>query len=70
MEADDKNPPTVVDPHEHDEDPEKLMGAVIPDPWADNTQIDWPNNEDETDEQEDEPADEFVDDRDDVEVID
>lgn len=68
--------PTVVDPDAVDENPEELMGEVIPDPWNDKTQIDWPNNEDEIeDEIEEVPADEttpdaFVDNRDNVEVID
>lgn len=38
------------EPHEltaHDDDPEAYMGAEILDPWADSTQLDWPNNEDE-----------------------
>lgn len=72
MASADKNPPTVVDPHEHDEDPEQLLGAVLLDPWDDKTQIDWPNNEDKTDEvQDEEPVvEEFSDDRDNVEVID
>lgn len=64
--------PKVVDPDAVDEDPEEHMGEVTLDPWADSTQLDWPNQEDESD---DEPADEsdeesFVDERDNVEVID
>lgn len=68
--------PPVVDPDAVDEDPEEHMGAVIPDPWADKSQTDWPDNEDETDDEDDEepadaPADsDFVDDRDNVSVID
>lgn len=28
----------------HDEDPESLAGDVIPDPWDDPNQPDWPDN--------------------------
>lgn len=50
------NPPVApaVDPHLVDEDPELLMGEVTLDPWSDNTQIDWPNNSDEQDDDSDE----------------
>lgn len=41
-----------VTPHQVDEDAEALMGEVIPDPWADPAQQDWPDNEDETDDKE------------------
>jgi hypothetical protein len=42
-------PPVVNAAHSVDEDPEELLGEVIPDPWDDGTQIDWPNNPDESD---------------------
>lgn len=42
-------PPVVNAAHLADEDPEENMGEVILDPWADNTQLDWPNNPDEVD---------------------
>jgi len=53
-----ENPPAqpVVDPHLVDEDPEELLGEVILDPWADNTQLDWPNNDDEQDDETEEEA--------------
>ena len=68
--------PPVVDPHAVDEDPEGLLGEVTLDPWVDNTQLDWPNNDEDIDvaledEVSDESGDEnFVDDRDNVAVID
>lgn len=68
--------PPVVDPHAVDEDPEDLLGEVTLDPWVDNTQLDWPNNDEDIDvaledEVSDESGDEnFVDDRDNVAVID
>jgi hypothetical protein len=31
--------------HPVDEDPEDHLGEEIPDPWADNEQVDWPNGE-------------------------
>ena len=68
--------PPVVDPHAVDEDPEDLLGEVTLDPWVDNTQLDWPNNDEDIDvaledEVSDESGDEnFVDDRDNVAGID
>lgn len=38
--------PVVVDVDPHDaEDPEEHLGEEIPDPWSDDNQPDWPNNE-------------------------
>lgn len=36
----------LADPHEADplEDPEKHLGAVLPDPWDDDGQADWANH--------------------------
>lgn len=33
----------TIDPHQNDpnEDPEKHLGPVIPDPWDDEAQTDW-----------------------------
>ena len=68
--------PPVVDPHAVDEDPEDLLGEVTLDPWVDNTQLAWPNHDEDIDvaledEGPDETGDEnFVDDRDNVAVID
>lgn len=42
-----------VDPHPVDENPLKLVGEVIPDPWSDDKQKDWPNNPDEVNDEED-----------------
>lgn len=42
----------MPNPHEHKEDPERHIGEVIPDPWDDPEQKDWPDNpkpEEETD---------------------
>ncbi len=36
---------TAVGAHIVDENPEDLMGEVTLDPWADNTQKDWANND-------------------------
>lgn len=33
-----------VDPHASDENPEDHIGDMIPDPWSDDAQTDWPNN--------------------------
>lgn len=45
---------TGLEPHEldhgHDDDPEALMGAEILDPWSDPTQLDWPNNTEDEEE--------------------
>lgn len=50
-----KDPKPAVDALDMvDEDPEELMGEVTLDPWADGTQLDWPNNEDELDDESDE----------------
>lgn len=33
-----------IDPHPNpNEDPEKHIGEVIPDPWSDPEQTDWPD---------------------------
>jgi hypothetical protein len=32
-------------PHQVDEDPEENIGLEIPDPWSDDRQTDWPNEE-------------------------
>jgi len=37
-----------VDPHPVDENPEEHIGDAMLDPWKDETQTDWPNNEEET----------------------
>lgn len=34
--------PSPSDPHQNGENPEEHMGEVIPDPWNDPTQTDWP----------------------------
>ena len=41
--------PQTPEPHELEEDPEQHVGPEIKDPWADDNQLDWPNNEDEED---------------------
>jgi hypothetical protein len=33
------------DPHPVNEDPEDLIGPEIADPWSDDRQTDWPNEE-------------------------
>lgn len=35
--------PEPITAHDVEEDPELHMGDVIPDPWADDAQADWPN---------------------------
>jgi len=44
-----ENPTVEVDPiHPVDENPEEHMGDVMPDPWDDPQQEDWPTNSDYT----------------------
>lgn len=36
-----------VDPDAVDEDPEQCVGEEIPDPWDDEEQTDWPQDDEE-----------------------
>lgn len=38
-------PPREENPHAEDEDPLANVGVEIPDPWDDEAQADWPNEE-------------------------
>lgn len=38
--------PIPPNPHASGEDPEEHIGDIIPDPWDDDAQTDWPNDPD------------------------